>query len=374
MKNQSKPNVFLCAGLTGGPIIPLVAVSKKLDATAIIVGIKKGVEKKIATENALLFLSLPKAKLGFFSFSNKNLWTIFLGIFDTILNIAKLVVAIILSLLYLVKYKPRLILSVGGFSAVPVFLAAKLTNLFGITKAKLAVHQQDPIMGLTNKICSRFADVLTCNFEYTRENFFSFNTATVLPSPIDPARFVDRDIFNVELRSFLKNSKIPIFLIFGGGSGSLFINNWVEKNLTTLCKNFKIVHLGGAIQKPGKTSLSNPNYFFTESINADMGMVLKRADFVLCRAGMSSICELLYLGKTAFLVPLPNSHQETNARIVADNFIILEQKNSKNWLQQITNSARMCKSTDRKLILEKQREMENTWREYYKNLNTLLKN
>lgn len=53
----------------------------------------------------------------------------------------------------------------------------------------------------------------------------------------------------------------------------------------------------------------------------DMALCMAAADVVLCRAGASTISELIALAKPAVLVPSPNvtgDHQTKNARVLAD--------------------------------------------------------
>ena len=171
------------------------------------------------------------------------------------------------------------------------------------------------------------------------------------------------------------STKLPILLIFGGGSGSLFINNWVWGNLQVLTENFRVIHLTGLLQnekkisekafqsnlrddstkqnaqnlhskidlekfnlsKNSKNGKEISNYLSIPSLLEEMPMILKLCDLVICRAGLSSISELLYLNKPSFLVPIPYSHQEINAKVVVEFFPILEQKNSQIWLEDILN-------------------------------------
>ena len=54
----------------------------------------------------------------------------------------------------------------------------------------------------------------------------------------------------------------------------------------------------------------------------DMGVMMRAADLVICRAGASTISELTALGVPAIIVPSPNvthNHQESNARVLANS-------------------------------------------------------
>jgi UDP-N-acetylglucosamine:LPS N-acetylglucosamine transferase len=81
--------------------------------------------------------------------------------------------------------------------------------------------------------------------------------------------------------------------------------------------------------------VSGVNYFRTEVLFEDMPLVMILADRVICRAGMASISELLYLKKRAFLIPLQHSHQELNAKLMAAKFDILWQEEKQKWLEKV---------------------------------------
>jgi UDP-N-acetylglucosamine:LPS N-acetylglucosamine transferase len=100
-----------------------------------------------------------------------------------------------------------------------------------------------------------------------------------------------------------------------------------------------------------------------------MPKLLSNVNLVLCRAGMGSITELEYLGKNAFLVPLPNSHQEINAKQVKDKFIILEQKNMNTWLPTILKS---FPKKFKKAKVNNQQEIKNKLEEYFNKVQELL--
>lgn len=335
-------NIFLLAGRTGGPLLPVLAIAKNLEnVKPIIIGVKKGFEEEYAKQNNYDIQFLPQAKFSFLSFKKKNLSDVVNGAIDTTINAAKFKLAFLQSVFLLLKYKPKLILSTGSFLAVPVIFACQLTNFFKLTKTKIVIHQQDPLPGLANNLTVRFANLSTAVFEYTKLNFPKFKNAELIPNPIDFKSFDQANSVswsNDNLGKFFTELSKPIFLIFGGGSGSMDINNWVMQNLNSLLENFKVVHLTGFLQTAKLANFNNANYLRLVSVVEDMPKLLCNSNIILCRAGMGSITELEYLGKNAFLVPLPNSHQEINAQLVANKFIILEQKNMDKWLEIIKTS------------------------------------
>jgi UDP-N-acetylglucosamine--N-acetylmuramyl-(pentapeptide) pyrophosphoryl-undecaprenol N-acetylglucosamine transferase len=327
--------IILCGGRTAGPILPLVAIAKNLQGIKpLIIGVSGGFEKSIAEKNGYQFVSLLESKMSLFSFSSMNPLYTFGQVFQSVWSILKLKVNFIKSIYILLKFKPVAILSAGGFTAVPMIWASVVASKIGIHKTKIIVHQQDPEPGLTNKLTARFADVLTCVFPSTK-SYKGFENAVIIPNPISlTEERVDTSITR-------QIHEIPtdksMLLIYGGGSGAMFINNWVKENLVELAKKFYVVHLIGVLQDNQSEFLKSKssNYFPYISLIDEMNYVLQRSDLIISRAGLGSISELQFIQKKAFLVPLPNSHQEKNAQEVEEYFEILEQRDVSEWLEKV---------------------------------------
>ncbi len=330
---KTKKTVILCGGLTGGPIIPLLAISKNLPYKTIIVDTKNSFGESVSRANNYEFSSLPKAKLSLLTFSNQNLVSMVKGLADAFSSVIKLAYSYIKSLYLLQTKNPAGILSAGGFTAVPIVFAAKTINVLRENKIKIVVHQQDPQVGVTGKIVGKFSDIKSCMFEHTKENYDLFNDSLVIPNPLDYDKF-ENEITNSKLEEFISNSKKDILLIFGGGSGSLNINNWTKKNVKKLTEKFSVIHLTGLFRD--ETEIHEQNYFSISSLKSEMGPVMKKSDLVICRAGIGSITELMHLKKPAYLVPLTNSHQELNAKLASDSFETLYESKIDGWLNRIT--------------------------------------
>jgi UDP-N-acetylglucosamine:LPS N-acetylglucosamine transferase len=408
-QNQKIKNCFYICGLTGGPFFPIPAIIEQVEnkiknTNPILIGVKNSYESKITDELNYHIEYLPKAKLDLLSFKNQSLLEITKGVFKSIVSFLLLTFSFAKCVFLLAKHKPILIYSTGSFLAVPVIWAAKLTNICKITNSKIIIHQQDSTMGLANKLTANLADLKSCVFEDTKNNYKQFQYAEVIPNPIIAAKYnTNNDWQDKMLESFVKNDNLdkPLLLIFGGGSGALTINNWVTKNLADLTKQFRIIHLTGILQKQCDVILSvakdpvqeyeqtksnedknsllemigiggldsdtfspkewqpkvdeeiqngkytnsdtniNPNYYTQPSVLQDMPVLLANSDLVICRAGLGSISELSLLNKPTFLIPLPNSHQEQNAKLISQtnsNFKILNQINQDNWLNTVQNT------------------------------------
>ncbi len=339
--------ILLIAGRTGGPIVPLLTISQNLkQVNPVIIGVKGGYEQKIAERENIPILFLPEVKLRRPPIK-KNPWTLLIYGLDIFGSLILLNYSIFLSLVILLLQKPKLVLSAGSFLAVPIIYATKIYNFFSRKKIKILVHQQDPLPGLANKLTVRFADLVSYVFDYTAEVSSSFARGIKIPNPINLEDFKSENLMKTALEiadtrpvlhSFFRNlnSEKPLLLVFGGASGAEKINDWLIENLTILKSRFNILHLTGVLQQKEYQLTKTSGYLsIPELTSKEMKLALNVADVVLCRAGLGSISELLYLQKPAYLVPIPNSHQELNAKLVEDYFYILNQDNQNQWVSKI---------------------------------------
>jgi UDP-N-acetylglucosamine--N-acetylmuramyl-(pentapeptide) pyrophosphoryl-undecaprenol N-acetylglucosamine transferase len=331
--------IFLAGGRTGGPIIPLISISEYLtEYTPVIIGIKHSFEQKYAMEHNISFISLFESKSRAHSFKNTNILYKILGFGQNLFSIVLLVVNCVIILSKLISYKPSAILSAGGFTAVPTIFASVFTNFLRITRSKIIIHQQDPEVGITNKLTAHFAHYHTCVFEITKKHPL-FANAEVIFNPLYLKKYDEinevRSDNHSKLTTFISAATHPVLLVFGGGSGAQAINNWVFTNISILTQRFSIIHLTGSLQIEKSQIIEHPNYLSFTALYDEMPTALRRANLVICRAGLGSISELLYLQKPAFLVPLPNTHQQTNAHEVNSSFEVLYQENINDWVDII---------------------------------------
>jgi UDP-N-acetylglucosamine--N-acetylmuramyl-(pentapeptide) pyrophosphoryl-undecaprenol N-acetylglucosamine transferase len=337
--------ILLLAGRTGGPIMPLIAIANRLENYEyIILGINGGMETQLAQNLGLKIEYLPEIKFRLGSFSAFTLKEFLQVMWKSLLDLIKIPISIWICFNLIIKYRPIAIFSAGSFLAPIIIPISRLLSKLKFTKkAFIFVHQQDPKPGIANKLTYFFADLLTCSFEYTKNNYKQFKYAKLIPNPIDTDKFDDSNLSDLKtpmgklVQGFyqLKPAELPFMFIFGGGSGSKEINQWVWSNLDNLNKKYYILHLTGNLTSTNNRLLKRHNYLGIPSLTSEMTSVLKKSEVVICRAGLSSISELLYLAKPAFLIPLKNSHQELNAKLVQENFFILQPDEREEWLDLV---------------------------------------
>jgi UDP-N-acetylglucosamine--N-acetylmuramyl-(pentapeptide) pyrophosphoryl-undecaprenol N-acetylglucosamine transferase len=107
-------------------------------------------------------------------------------------------------------------------------------------------------------------------------------------------------------------------LVMGGGTGAASINSVMAALAPDLIKQANVLHLTGKGKMLGALEGIGSNYVAVEFLNEGMADAYAVADVVVARAGMGTIAELAALGKPTVLIPMPDTHQEINAKALAD--------------------------------------------------------
>lgn len=318
MKTNTKKSEYavFVGGQTGGPIMPLIAVAKfwqQQDSSLqpIFIDIKKSVASRVIPQNNFIFKSIQAGKL-------RRYWTI-----KNVLTPFMVVVGFVQALVFLIKYKPKVVVGAGGFVQIPVIFAATVLRI------PTVIHQQDVIPSLANKICAPFATKITTTFEKSVKDFpqglgFSKNYAkfnkilwTGNPSKLNSS-LITKENKEKALKLFKLQDDWPTVLVTGGGSGALGLNQAVIHSLPELLKVAQVIHatgVGRKVQPPIDLPAVHDRYHQYEYIE-NMDLALLAADVVICRAGIGTITDLSALSKLSIIVPMPDSHQEWNAQYI----------------------------------------------------------
>lgn len=221
------------------------------------------------------------------------------------------------AILLLWREKPAVVVSFGSYIGLTLSLAAWML------KIPVVVHEQTMGAGLANKITAKFAKNICISWETSRE-FFPKKKTILTGNPL-------RKTFFSDLKIRPASAKYPLIYITGGSLGSHAINRLVEASLPKLLEKYAVLQqTGGAkeykdfdrLQALKKTlSPAQSNRYEVVQFVSPHEVVghLASADLVISRAGMNTVCELLYLGTPCLLIPLPhgqNGEQERNARFV----------------------------------------------------------
>lgn len=225
----------------------------------------------------------------------------------TIPSLLKIPIGFMQALLIILKEKPNVILSFGGYVAVPTVIVGWLFSI------PIIVHEQTLVSGLANKISAFFADKIALSFNDSKR----INEKTIITG--NPLRL---SIFQNKSNS--KRGGKHTILITGGNQGSHTINEAVEKCIDKLSKIAKIIHITGDSKFKDferLEKLQSEDYIVKKWISEEYGEVLSKADLVISRAGINTLSELAYLGKPALVIPIPylyKDEQNKNSKFFED--------------------------------------------------------
>lgn len=283
--------------------------------------------------HSLEYLTIQDKNIPFIGMRAGKLWrkftlkTLLPGIYNTLL----IPYGFLRAIAILLKHNPAVVVSFGGYLALPIVVIAKL---FG---KKVLTHEQTIVSGLTNKLIARFSDIVCVSWEDSLE-FFPEDKTVLTGLPIRP------ELFETNTRKDVFENSLPILYVIGGNQGSNTINWRLLKILPKLLEKMNIIHITGnsTLTNDYQSARSTRNqlsdklakrYVVLENANADdYYFYLKSASFVLSRAGANTVAEILAAGKLSVLVPIPwssNDEQKRNAEMVAKTGlgIIIEQHN-----------------------------------------------
>lgn len=332
--------------ITGGHFTPALAVLNELkkneEVEFVWVGQKfnqlgsttPSAEYNSITEMGIKYIDLETGKL-VRQISVGNL-------FYSVRKFIQIFTGFIKSIHIIYKEKPDMVLSFGGYIAVPIVLAAK------IFKKEIITHEQTLVVGLANRIIGKFAHKILVSFENSTK-YFDESKVVFTGNPIRD------EVFSNDIPDFLKTKKYKI-LVMGGNQGSHTINQAVFKVLPDILKDSVVVHVTGsssitldynyAFEIKNALKSDKDDYHIYDFIKGDLyGNILNNVDLVISRSGANSITEYLAVGKLSILIPLPNSshnEQERNAELLKELGIaeVIEQENLKGnlFLKKISNA------------------------------------
>lgn len=290
--------ILFAGGGTLGPVTPLLAVAERLceedeDLRIVWAGTDSGPEREVVESKGIPFVTVPVAKLP--RYLTPKLFTL---PFD-FLRARKMASNI------LTAFRPRAIVSAGGFTAVPVIQEAYHRRI------PCLAHQLDAEPLLSNRLIARECRYMTTSFSYDRNPFPKASMVYHVPTPV---RFVPESLPSHEAACsyFGFDASKPVLLVVGGGTGAIALNKAMWAIESGLPSEVQILHSVGK-GKMERIEASRSGYVSQEFFNAEeMGMAYAAADIVVSRAGFGSISECASLSKPMILVPLPNSPQERN--------------------------------------------------------------
>jgi UDP-N-acetylglucosamine--N-acetylmuramyl-(pentapeptide) pyrophosphoryl-undecaprenol N-acetylglucosamine transferase len=286
------------AGGTGGHVFPGLAVADEMRAAGwdvVWMGAQTGMEARLVPARGYRMAYVRAAAL-----RGKGMLAVLLLPVNLLVGFAQAARAIF-------RLRPDVVLGMGGYVAFPGGMMASLLA------RPLAVHEQNAIAGLTNRVLAAVAD----------------KAMTAFPAALKGAEWtgnpVRREIAAIappEKRLAGRGGPLRL-LVVGGSLGAQALNDCVPQALALLEPRPGVVHQSG--EKHLEALRANYRAAGVEGelvpFIEDMARRYAEADLVICRAGAITVAELSAGGMASVLVPFPyavDDHQSANARFLSE--------------------------------------------------------
>jgi UDP-N-acetylglucosamine--N-acetylmuramyl-(pentapeptide) pyrophosphoryl-undecaprenol N-acetylglucosamine transferase len=295
--------VMIAGGGTGGHVIPALAIAGALkaayDAEVCFVGTARGMETRLVPQAGYRLELIDVGQLNRVSLATK----------------LKTLVALPRSIVHCVgllrRWKPQVVVGVGGYASGPAMLAALLLRI------PTLAFEPNAVPGMANRLIGKRVGAAAVNFAPT---VAYFRNAEVTGIP------VRAEFFGLAPRSL---DSPPHLLVMGGSQGARALNQQmpvIARALLEAVPGLSILHQAGArhaetTQAGYEASGAPVGRWKVQPFLEDMPRQFAESDLILARSGASTVAELAASGKPALLVPFPQAaddHQRKNAEVLAE--------------------------------------------------------
>lgn len=305
---MDKRTIFLAAGGTGGHLFPAEALGVEL--------IKRGHDVHLLTDHRIgdFKSALDDCPTHIVCSS-----TIKPGIIGKITSAFKIGLGLLQSFYFLIKYKPSTIIGFGGYPSFPPLFAAQTIGLTTI------LHEQNAVFGIANTKLKNKAAALALSFPETQKlDRDDLKKSVVTGNPVREM------IVQSKGAPYDKPDKDGPFHLFitGGSHGARIFSDIIPQAVKRLSPSLqKRIHI---TQQCRKEDIKRVDEFYKKyGINAelssffqDMNKRLEKAHLIICRAGASTINDIVCVGRPAIFVPMSlhsDDQQKHNASWLIDN-------------------------------------------------------
>lgn len=312
--------IFTCGG-TAGHVNPALALAsymkeRRPDTEILFVGAERGLERDLIAHTEYPFRAVNISSFHR-SFKPKE-------VRHNLVSVHNLLHAEQEANEILKEFKPDLIVGTGGYASYPLVRYGAKAGI------PTAVHESNIVPGLTTRQLEQHCDRVMVGFEDCRAHYQHPEKVVVTGTP------VRGDFFTMTKKEAKQKLGIddgrPHIVSFWGSLGASAMNRAMAEfvMLESAHEPFHHAHSVGSVcwekmqgwlkeygVEPEKhASIDVREYIY------DMGVQMRAADLVICRAGASTLAELTALGVPAILVPSPNvtnHHQEKNANLLGEH-------------------------------------------------------
>lgn len=204
------------------------------------------------------------------------------------------------------KFRPQLVLGVGGYVTGPVLVAAKMLGI------ATCIHEQNSVPGMANRKLGRLVDRIFLSIPGS-ERYFAPGKWVMTGNPLR------RELTAAAEEKREKKAGLTL-LVLGGSLGAHRVNTLMVGAMAILqnsAAQLRVIHqtgrddeqmVAGRYKELGIRA--EVAAFFT-----DMAGLYRRADLVVSRAGATTLAEITAFGLPMMLIPYPfaaDDHQRKN--------------------------------------------------------------
>jgi len=292
--------LLVAGGGTGGHVFPGIALAEEVvgrhpDNDVVFVGTARGLEAAV----------VPAAGFPFERIEVRGLKG--KGVLSLLSGLLLLPRALFQCFRILRRWRPDVVVGVGGYASGPVVLAA------WVLRIPTAVQEQNALPGFTNRLLGKVVSAAFTAFPEAGR-YFARRKVFQLGNPIR------RELLENYVHPRTGHDRLQL-LVFGGSQGAHALNMRVVEalpHLADLRGSLRIVHQTGPrdreqVEKGYLACGFQPD---VRDFITDMSAAYAASDLVVCRAGATTLAELTICKKPSILIPFPaaaDNHQVKNA-------------------------------------------------------------
>ena len=297
--------VMITGGGTGGHTSPALAIIeelKKRDARLDLqwVGCANSIEERICTKQSIPFRTVPVK--GWPRGSRIR----------QIRAATYLASGVLASFIHLRKFRPQVVVGVGGYVSVPLMWAAQRMKIPTI------MHEQNKQLGMANRLLAERAHLLLLSFPETSGRYPK-ERSEVVGNPVR-AGFSAPPSREAACESLDLDPNLPVVLVCGGSQGAQSINSAVAEVLASgTLETVQLIWMTGnaGVSEARSAAQSSDLRVDVHAFIDDMVTACAAASLIVSRSGASTTAEIAQVGRASILIPYPHAtdnHQEKNAR------------------------------------------------------------
>ena len=304
-KNGNMNKRFLiAAGGTGGHFYPGFSLGEQLNkqgCSVLFITRKDDIASHVLAEHKLQFTEIDFCALP----RSINPWKYIVFLYKLVKSLKQ--ISQIIS-----QFKPDVAIGTGGYISFPLVF---MSHLKGI---KTAIHDSNTKIGLANKICSYFSDLVLLGLPTAKH----IKRSILIGTPIRK-EFAEPVNKSKVLKDLGLNPSFLTVLLFGGSQGARALNQALidtVKRLVAENEDVQFIHISGERWYQSITNrYGKINRVIVLAYSNEIYDLIHSSDLVVCRSGAGTLAELVYCKKPAILVPLPSAaanHQFYNAKVL----------------------------------------------------------